>query len=96
MLLEDDFKLFQLVKRKPINNCIDLSKNMIGKREGVFYFTEKFRIDFENKMSNLARLEDENKKIKDKLDKIGEEFLKCDWKNSNNQQIINQLKQFLK
>lgn len=63
--MEEDYKLFQLIKRNPINNCMDLSKSMRGKRNGIFYFTEKFRIDFENKMSELGRLKEENKKLEE-------------------------------
>ena len=77
--IEEDFRLFQLVRRKPIKNCIDLTKRLREKRSGIFYFTEAFRIDFENKMCDLERLktereqdkarikelEDENKEIKD-------------------------------
>lgn len=70
MELEEDFKLFKLVRTNPINSCVDLSKNMIGKRNGIFYFTERFRIDFENKMSELNRLEKENEYLKAKLDEI--------------------------
>ena len=66
--MEEDFKLFMLVKKNPINNCKDLSRNMIGKRNGIFYFTESFRRDFENKMSELGRLEKENEYLKAKLD----------------------------
>ncbi len=70
MDLEEDFKLFKLVRTNPINSCVDLSKNMIGKRNGIFYFTERFRMDFENKMSKLNRLEKENEYLKAKLDEI--------------------------
>jgi hypothetical protein len=70
MELEEDFKLFKFVRTNPINSCVDLSKNMIGKRNGIFYFTERFRIDFENKMSELNRLEKENEYLKAKLDEI--------------------------
>lgn len=70
--MEEDYKLFQLIRRNPINNCVDLSKNMIGKRSGFIYFTENFRIDFENKMANQARLQEENKRYKSE-----NETLKC-------------------
>lgn len=61
--MEEDYKLFQLIRRNPINHCVDLSKNMIGKRSGFIYFTENFRIDFENKMANQARLQEENERL---------------------------------
>lgn len=70
--MEEDYKLFQLIRRNPINNCVDLSKNMIGKRSGFIYFTENFRIDFENKMDNQARLQEENERLQKE-----NETLKC-------------------
>lgn len=50
-------------KRNPINSCIDLSQKMIGKRNGIFYFTEGFRMEFENKMYELSRLREKNKEL---------------------------------
>lgn len=69
---EEDYNLFQLVKRNPINSCIDLSKNMIGKKRGVFYFTERFRIDFENKMSDFERLKAEREQDKKRIKELEE------------------------
>ena len=71
--IEEDYNLFQLVKRNPINSCIDLSKNMIGKKRGVFYFTERFRIDFENKMSDFERLKAEQEQDKKRIKELEEE-----------------------
>lgn len=71
--IEEDYNLFQLVKRNPINSCIDLSKNMIGKKRGVFYFTERFRIDFENKMSDFERLKAEREQDKKRIKELEEE-----------------------
>lgn len=68
--MEEEFRLFHLVKKNPINNCVDLSKNMRGRRNGIFYFTESFRLDFENKMSELGRLKKENEYLNAKLDEI--------------------------
>lgn len=62
--MEEDYRLFQLVKRNPINSCADLSKNMRGKRNGVFYFTESFRVDFEKRMYELGRAVEENENLK--------------------------------
>lgn len=66
--MEEDFRLFQLVKRNPINNCVDLSKNMRGKKNGIFYFTESFRIDFEKRMYEISRVKDTIKQIRDKAE----------------------------
>ncbi len=71
--IEEDYKLFQLVKRNPIKNCIDLSKNMTGKRNGLFYFTKSFRIDFENKMCDLERLKAEHEVDKKRIKQLKEE-----------------------
>lgn len=71
--MEEDYRLFQLVKRNPINNCVDLSKNMIGKRDGVFYFTQHFRIDFENKMHEIGRLKEENENLLSSYKQLEEE-----------------------
>ena len=73
--IEEDYNLFQLVKTTPINSCIDLSKNMIGKKRGVFYFTERFRIDFENKMSDFERLKAEREQDKKRIKELEEENL---------------------
>lgn len=40
--MEEDYRLFQLVKRNPINNCVDLSKSMRGKKKRVCIFYRKF------------------------------------------------------
>lgn len=71
--MEEDYKLFQLIRRNPINNCVDLSKNMIGKKSGFIYFTENFRIDFENKMANQARLQEENERLQEENKQLKEE-----------------------
>lgn len=71
--MEEDYRLFQLVKRNPINNCVDLSKNMIGRRNGVFYFTQHFRIDFENKMHEIGRLKEENENLLLRLKQLEQE-----------------------
>lgn len=83
--MEEDYKLFQLIRRNPINNCVDLSKNMIGKRSGFIYFTENFRIDFENKMANQARLQEEN----ERLQKENEELMELKISASAEYQIHN-------
>ena len=72
-------------KRNPINSCADLSRSMRGRRYGILYFTEEFRIDFENKMCELNRIKElemeiqafdciSKDKIKAKLSKLEKEF----------------------
>ena len=80
--IEEDFKLFQLVKRKPIKNCIDLTKGLRGKTSGIFYFTEDFRIDFENKMCDLERLKTEREQDKARIKELEEALLKVKDKNT--------------
>ena len=70
--IEEDFRLFQLVRRKPIKNCIDLTKGLRGKTSGIFYFTEDFRIDFENKMCDLERLKTEREQDKKRIKELEE------------------------
>ncbi len=64
--MEEDYRLFTQVKRNPINSCVDLSKNMRGKKNGIIYFTENFRMDFEKRMYKLTELE-HNSISKDKI-----------------------------
>lgn len=66
---EEEYKLFQLIKQKPVNNCRDLTEYMRGKRYGIFYFTEMFRVDFENKMYSIAKLKE---KIENQQEEIEE------------------------
>lgn len=80
--IEEDFKLFQLVRRKPIKNCIDLIKGLRGKTSGIFYFTEDFRIDFENKMCDLERLKTEREQDKARIKELEEALLKVKDKNT--------------
>lgn len=65
---EEDFRLFHKIKEKPIRSCVELSRAMRGYREGFIFFTESFRIDFEKRMSRLARLEVENKKLREEIE----------------------------
>lgn len=58
-------KLLWAVRQNPIRDCVELSKRMVGTREGYFYYTEGFRINFEKRMSRLAQLEEENKRLKE-------------------------------
>jgi cell shape-determining protein MreC len=62
--IKDDVDL----KENPIRDCIDLSKRMIGTKKGIIYYTESFRIDFENRMSELSKLKTENEKLKQRLE----------------------------
>lgn len=52
---------------KRISSCKELSKTMIGTRDGVIFYNEQFRIDFESmcyKASQVDDLRQENKKLK--------------------------------
>ena len=57
---------------KRISSCKEISKTMIGTREGVVSYNEQFRIDFDTKMAMLGRLEQENTKLKDNWNKLKE------------------------
>lgn len=68
MLSEDTLKLIQ-TRRNPVNSLRDLDKRLIGTREGFIFYTTSFRKDFDTKMSMLGRLEQENKKYKEVINK---------------------------
>lgn len=65
--IEEDFRLFQLVKEEPVRSCVELSQKMRGKKNGIIYFTESFRIDYENRMYKISELQKENEELKGKL-----------------------------
>ena len=79
--IEEDYRLFKLVKRNPIKSCADLSKNMRGRKEGVFYFTELFRVEFENKMYNLERLKAEREQDKKRIKELKVEVYFYDYED---------------
>ena len=68
--IRNDFLLFKKLKDNPVHNCVDLSKRMIGTRDGLVYYTQNFRIDFENKMASLAAKDSEINKLNNVIDKI--------------------------
>lgn len=65
--IEEDF--IRLVKEKNfVRDCAELSQKMRGRRNGVIYFTENFRMEFENKMYKIRELQKENEELKEKYD----------------------------
>ena len=72
--MEEDFILFKKVKERPMRNCVDLSKNMRGKRNGFIFFTESFRIDFENKMYKLVKMQEELDKKDNQVKMLDEAY----------------------
>lgn len=52
---EDTVKLIQM-RRSPVNSLQDLSKKLVGTREGFIFYTSNFRNDFETKMYMLGHL----------------------------------------
>ena len=71
MIPEDTVKLIQM-RKNPVNSMQDLSKKLIGTREGFIFYTTNFRNDFETKMYMLGRLEEENQQLKSTLEEIRE------------------------
>lgn len=75
--IRNDFLLFKKLKDNPVHSCVDLSKRMIGTRDGFVYFTQNFRIDFENKMSSLAAKDTEINKLNNVIDRMAEVLEEC-------------------
>lgn len=66
-------EIFDRKKIKTFSNCKDLVKSMVGTRDGVIFYNEKFRLDLENtcyKASVCEELQQENQQLKEKYDKL--------------------------
>ena len=63
MITEEQLIEIAVACGHPVRSCVDLSKSMLGKKGCFIYFTQSFRLDFENKMHQLGYLEE---KIKSK------------------------------
>ncbi len=66
---EEELRLFIKKKKDPISNVEQLGKKLIGTREGMFFYTEKFRLDFENKMYLLGDYKNKLQRIENYLDR---------------------------
>lgn len=64
--------IFDKRRIKTFSNCKDLVKSMVGTREGMIVYNEKFRIDLENTCYKASICEDlsiENQQLKDRINK---------------------------
>lgn len=62
--------IFDKRRLKTFSNCKELVKSMIGTRDGLIAYNEKFRLDLENtcyKASICEDLQQENKQLKEEL-----------------------------
>ena len=64
--------IFDKRRLKTFSNCKDLVKSMIGTRDGIIFYNEKFRLDLETtcyKASMYNDLQQENQSLKDRIEK---------------------------
>ena len=64
--------IFDKRRLKTFSNCKDLIKSMIGTRDGIIFYNEKFRLDLETtcyKASMYDDLQQENQSLKDRIEK---------------------------
>ena len=67
--------IFDKRRLKTFSNCKDLVKSMIGTRDGIIVYNEKFRLDLETtcyKASMYDELQQENQSLKDRMKMINE------------------------
>ena len=65
--------IFDKRRLKTFSNCKDLVKSMIGTRDGIIVYNEKFRLDLETtcyKASMYDELQQENQSLKDMIERI--------------------------
>lgn len=65
----EELRLFIKNKKDSVHNVEQLCKKLIGTREGMFFYTKNFRLDFENKMYLLGNYENKLQRIENYLDK---------------------------
>lgn len=57
MITEEQLIEIAVASGHPVRSCVDLSKSLLGRKDGFIYFTQSFRLDFENKMHQIGYLE---------------------------------------
>lgn len=72
-MCEEELREIIEAKNKPIRDVVELSKHFRGRRNCIVFLTESFRIDLDNRMSRLAMLEVENKKLREEIENIKKE-----------------------
>lgn len=66
---EEELRLFIKKKKDPVHDVEQLCKKLIGTREGMFFYTTNFRLDFENKMYLLGDYKNKLQRIENYLDR---------------------------
>lgn len=67
----NDFQEFLQSQKEPIKSCEDLIKHFIGKHKVIpVYLTHTFEKEFNNKMAELARLQEENLNLKEEIKEL--------------------------
>ena len=90
--------IFDKRRIKTFSNCKDLVKSMVGTREGMIVYNEKFRIDLENTCYKASICEDlsiENQQLKDKIKELKEENFKLQARSDRFINYWNKLKEWL-
>lgn len=67
-MTEEELREIIEAKNKPIRDVVELSRHFRGRRKYIVFLTESFRIDLDNRMSRLAMLEGENKKLREEIE----------------------------
>ena len=66
-----DFQEFLQSQKEPIKSCESLTKHFIGKHKTIpVYLTPAFEKEFNNKMTELARLQEENLNLKEEIKEL--------------------------
>ena len=55
--------IFDKRRLKTFSNCKDLVKSMVGTRDGVIFYNDKFRLDLENTCYKASMYEDLQQRI---------------------------------
>lgn len=63
-------ELMKIIKlsREPVHDMRELSQKLVGTRKGMFFYTESFRLDFENMRYKLGNYENRLQRIKKIVD----------------------------
>ena len=64
--------IFDEKRLKTFSNCIDLVKSMVGTREGLIAYNQRFRIDLENTCYKASMYDDLQQKIDKAIENIKE------------------------
>ena len=70
--------IFDKRRLKTFSNCKDLVKSMVGTRDGVIFYNDKFRLDLENICYKASMYEDLQQRIDDTLKEIDYLHTTCD------------------